>query len=131
MTVQINVTVNPRDIARLEKRLSKWQGKDLATRMDKALQAGLKLFVPALKARAARHNRTGKTMATYGVRKLRKQPFNKEVAAYKVGASTWYRHFAIVGTSRGVEPDPYVASVEEALSGTVTDFVGEQITRLA
>lgn len=127
--VSISVTVNPRDIARIEKRLAKWQGKPLATRMDKAIQAGMKLYLPALRLRAARHNRTGKTAAGYNVRKLSRRPI--EVAAYKVSSNTWYKHFAIVGTSRGVPADPYVDQVRETLEPTVTAFIDEQVRRLA
>lgn len=129
LSVDVNVTVNPKDIARITKRLQKWQGKPLAQRMDKAIQAGLKLYVAPLRVRAAKHHRTGKTQAGYNVRKLRKRP--QEVAAYKVSSNTWYKHFAIVGTSRGVNADPYVTQVRDSLEPAVTAFINEQVTRLA
>lgn len=127
--VAISVTVNPKDIARITKRLSKWQGKPLAQRMDKAVQGGLGLYVTPLRIRAARHNTTGKTVASIKVRKLRKRP--GEVAAYKVGPNTWYSHFPIVGTSRGVRADPYVDQVRQQLEPSVTSFIDEQVRRLA
>src|SRR5688500_19352580 len=80
--VAISVTVNPRDIARISKRLDKWQGKPLEERIAKAIQGGLGLYVGPLKARAAIHNRTGATMGSIKVRKLKKR--TGEIAAYKV-----------------------------------------------
>lgn len=128
-SVAINLAVNPRDIARITKRLDKWQGKPLATRMAKAIQSGLTLYVGPLRARAAAHVLTGGTVRSIRVKALRKRP--GEVAAYKVGPTTWYGHFAIVGTSRGVSPDPYVDQVREQFERPVTAFIDEQIRRLA
>lgn len=125
----VQVTVNQKDINRITKRLDKWQGRELADRMAKAEQAGLGLYVGPLRARASAHNLTGATRSSIKVRKLRKRP--GEVAAYKVGPGTWYRHFAIVGTSKGVRADPYVDQVREALEPQVTAFIDEQIRRLA
>jgi hypothetical protein len=70
-------------------------------------------------------------MAGYGVRKLRLRPWQKEVAAFKVSSNTWYKHFAIVGTSRGVEPDLYVDDVREQLESRVTAFVDSAVRALA
>lgn len=127
--ISIAVTVNQRDIDRITKRLDKWQGKPLAVRMEKAIQAGLKLYVAPLRQQASRHNKTGATQRGYGVRKLRRKP--GEVVAYKVGSRTWYKHFAIAGTSRGVAADPYVDRVHRGLEPQVTRFIDEQIGRLA
>jgi hypothetical protein len=127
--VSISVAVNPKDVARLTKRLDKWQGKPLADRMAKAEQAGLGLYVGALRMRAARHNLTGETMRSIKVTKLRTR--SGEVAAYKVGPTSRHRPFAIVGTSRGVEADPYVDEVYQSLEPTVTAFIDEQVRRLA
>jgi len=127
--VAISVTVNPRDVARLTKRLDKWQGKPLAERMAKAEQAGLGLYVGALRLRAARHNLTGQTQRSIKVTKLRKRV--GEAAAYKVGPTSRQRPFAIVGSSRGVQADPYVDEVYRALEPAVTAFIDEQVRRLA
>lgn len=127
--VSINVTVNPRDIARIEKRLDKWQGKPLAMRMEKAEQGGMGLYVAPLRARAGAHNLTGRTQRSIRVSKLRKKA--GEVAAFKVGPTTRWRHFAIAGTRRGVEADPYVDAVHRQLEPRVTAFIDEQVRRLA
>lgn len=127
--VAISVTVNQRDVDRITKRLEKWQGRPLAMRMEKAIQGGLRLYVGPLKARAGAHNATGKTQRGYNVRKLRNKP--GEVAAYKVSSNTWYKHFAIAGTSRGVRADPYVDQIRSGLEPSVTTFIDEQIRRLA
>ena len=129
LPVSISVTVNQRDIDRLTKRLDKWQGKPLETRMAKAEQAGLGLFVGPLRARAARHNFTGQTTRSIKVSRLRKRA--GEAAAYKVGPTSRQRPFAIVGTSRGVRADPYVDEVRVALEPTVSRFIDEQVRRLA
>jgi hypothetical protein len=126
---QIHVMVNQRDLDRIDKRLEKWQGKPLETRMAKAEQAGMALYIGPLKSRAASHNLTGATQRGYAVRKLRKRA--GEVVAYKVSSNTRYRHFAIVGTSRGVKPDPYVDQVHRVLEPAVTKFIDEQVRRLA
>jgi hypothetical protein len=97
--------------------------------MAKAEQAGMGLYIGALKAAAAVHNLTGATQRGYAVRRLRKRA--GEVVAYKASSNTRYRHFAIVGTSRGVRPDPYVDRVREALEPAVTNFIDEQVRRLA
>lgn len=97
--------------------------------MDKAERAGLGLYVGALRARAGAHNLTGATQRSIKVSKLRKKA--GEAAAYKVGPTTRIRHFAIVGTKRGVRADPYVDEVRRQLEPQVTRFIDEQIRRLA
>lgn len=129
MPVSVSVQVNPRDIARVTKRLDKWQGRPLEERMAKAQQAALSLFVGPLRARAAAHNLTGATTRSIKVTKLRKRP--GEAAAYKVGPTSRHRPFAIVGTSRGVKPDLYVDQVREALEPAVLGFMDAQVRRLA
>jgi hypothetical protein len=129
-TMTLSAEVNEKDLARVAKRLDKWQGKPLEVRTQKAEQAGMKLFISPLKSRAARHNLTGKTQYGYAVRKLRKKNYT-ELGAYKAGSNTWYRHFAIVGTRRGVRPDLYVDAVRESFGVRVVAFIREQITRLA
>src|SRR3990167_2702261 len=86
----LQVTVNPRDIARITKRLDKWQGKPLADRMDRAIRAGLSLMVSPIRAAAPQPGReraprdaTGKLAAAVQVWKLKKRA--GEVAAYAVG----------------------------------------------
>lgn len=49
----------------------------------------------------------GATKKSVSVRTMRKRP--GEAAAVSVGPRVWYRHFPIGGTSRGVEPNPWVA----------------------
>jgi hypothetical protein len=126
----MSVTVNQKDLDRIEKRLDKWQGKPLAMRMDKAERAGMNLYVAPLKAAAAAHNLTGATQRGMKVRALRKRRQQQEVAAYKAGSSTRHRHFAVVGTSRGVEADPYVDRIQTALEPRVVAFIEQQVMRL-
>ncbi len=129
-TVSLSVEVNAADLQKVARRLDKWQGAPLAVRTQKAEQAGMKLFVSPLKARAAKHNLTGATQRGYGVRKLRKKN-SAELGAYKASSTTWYKHFAIVGTKRGIRPDPYVDAVRTLYGPRVVGFVEQQIRRLA
>jgi hypothetical protein len=129
-----SVTINSADVARVEKRLNKWQGAELATRTQKAIQGGAALLVGPIRAGAAHHHITGKTEASVAVKKLRNR--SGENAAYKVGvkaknaSSAWYAHFVIVGTKRGIVGDGYVDRAYEELGGEVTDFIDNQIIRL-
>jgi len=124
----IVLTVNQKDIDRISKRLDKWQGKPLEVRMQKAERAGMALYVGPLKSRAGAHVLTGKTRSGYAVRTLRRRP--NEKAAFKVSSNTRQRHFAIVGTSRGVRADPYVEEVQRQFEPQVLRFIDEQIRRL-
>lgn len=126
--VAISVTVNPRDIARIEKRLDKWQGKPLETRIEKAVQGGLKLLIAPIRLRAARHHRTGATERGVAVKKLRKRP--GEAVAYKVGVSTPRYARAVIGGPYSAAADPYVTDVYRALEGQVDSFIDQQVRRL-
>jgi hypothetical protein len=123
-----SVTINSADVARVEKRLNKWQGAELAK------QGGAALLVGPIRAGAAHHHITGKTEASVAVKKLRNR--SGENAAYKVGvkaknaSSAWYAHFVIVGTKRGIVADGYVDAAYAELGGEVTDFIDTQIIRL-
>lgn len=146
MLVAISVTVNPKDIARISKRLSKWQGKPLAERMDKAILNGLKLYINPLRAASpgpgkefAPKDATGNLRASIGVRRLKKRA--GEAAAYAVGPRQnkpykgHHRHLVIRGhlTASGTmtRAQPFVDEVQQALEGQVSTFISEQITRLA
>jgi hypothetical protein len=129
MSVQLNVTVSQRDVDRIAKRLDKWQGKPLADRLKKATQGALQLLVNPIRFGAARHSITGKTVQTVKVTTLRKRA--GELWAMKVGVRTWYAHFVIAGTSRGVEADPYVDRAYEPLKGEIQNFIDYQVRRLA
>lgn len=125
---QFDFRFDQRDLDRALKRLDKWHGSPLKKRMDKALQAGLTLLVNPIRATAARHTRTGATVRSVKVKSLRKR-WN-EVAAYSVGPRTWYKHFVIAGTRRGVTADPYVSRAVDPLEGRVRDFVSQQVRDL-
>ncbi len=129
--ITMSVTINQRDIDRIEKRLDKWQGKELALRMEKATRAGMNIYVGPLKGRASAHNRTGKTQSSIKVRPLKKRYQDAEVGAFKVGPTTRYRPFAIAGTSRGIQADPYVEEIQRELESRVSAFIDEQVRRLA
>jgi hypothetical protein len=131
----LTLTFNPKDIARVTKRLNQWQGAPLAVRTQKAIQAGVSLLRSPIRAGAARHRITGNTEKSVGVRKLSLR--SGENAAYKVGVKAnnatiaWYAHFVIGGTSRGIQADPYVDAAYHQLGGQVLAFIETQITRLA
>jgi hypothetical protein len=128
--ITLSVDIDARDIARATKRLDRFQGAPLKVRTQKAEQAGMKLFLGPLKARAARHNASGETQRTYSVTKLRPRNYT-ELGAYKASSKTWYKHFAIVGTNRGIARDPYVDEVRLRYGPKVVAFIREQIMRLA
>lgn len=152
--VSVQITVNPRDIARISKRLSKWQGKPLEQRMDKAIRAGLSLMVRPIRAKAPQpgHERaprdaTGQLAGSVQVWKLRKRV--GEVAAYAVGPRGGrsktlkiapHRHLVIRGhrmvTHAGaqvgfVQGNPFVDEAVGSMEPSVRAFISEQITRLA
>lgn len=152
--VSLNITVNPRDIARIEKRLAKWQGKPLAERVDKAMRAGLSLMVGPIRTKAPQpgHERgakdaTGRLAAATQVWKLKKRP--GEIAAYAVGPRGGrskslrvapHRALVIAGhrmvTHDGrqvgyVTGQPYVDQAVSEMEPSVMRFINEQIGRLA
>lgn len=124
----LSVTITPGDIERATALLDKWQGAPLAKRVQKSIQAGLKLLLGPIKGGARRHHVTGATEASVKVRLLKKR--SGEVAAYKVGIGTWYGHFPIAGVY-GNPGDGYVDRSVKTYSGQVTKFIDDQITRLA
>lgn len=124
--VRVEVTVNPRDIARITKRLDKWQGAELHKRMQKAIEGGLKLLVNPIKAQTPVF--TGHLRSGVKAKALRKRP--GEAAAYKVGPTSPHRHLVIRGTSRGVEANPFVDRAVQPLEGQVKAYIEEQIKRL-
>jgi hypothetical protein len=125
--VSVSVSVNPKDIARITKRLDKYQGVELAKRMDKAIAGGLALLVGPIRSGAARHTITGATAKSVKVKKLRKRA--GEMVAHKVGVSTWYGHFPIAGPYN-TQGDPYVDRAAAQHGEQVQHFINEQITRL-
>jgi hypothetical protein len=129
-SLTLTAEVNAKDLARVQKRLDKWQGAPLKVRTQKVQQGAMKLFIAPLRAEAARHNDTGATQKGYGVRKLRQKNYT-ELGAYKVSSNTWYKHFAIVGTKRGIQRDPYVDRVREKYHARIVAFIRQQIFRLA
>jgi len=123
-----SININEKDLARATKTLDQFQGMPLKQLMLKVEKAAIGLYVNPLKRRAARHNQTGATQASIKVKILKTT--RKEIAAFKVGPNTWYRHFAIGGTSQGVRADPYVDDVRGALEPQVFGFIDDQIKRL-
>lgn len=123
----IAIEVSQKDIARVTKRLDNWTGTNLRRRAERVAYGAMSLFVSPLRAQAARHNRTGATQRSIKTKKLRKRP--GEAAAWRVGPTTWYKHFVITGTNRGIIADPYVDEVREALTGEVLSFYDEQIRK--
>lgn len=128
MLPEIEYKIDPQDIARITKKLNKWQGEPLLKRTDKAVRAGWQLLIKPISAGASRHRVTGLTERTVKVLKLRKRP--GEMFAYKVGVTTWYGHFPITGVY-GNPGDPYVDAAYQSLNGQVRSFVDNEITRLA
>lgn len=154
LPVAISVTVNPRDIARIEKRLAKWQGKPLADRLDKSIRAGLTLMVRPIRAAAPQPGRErppkdarGTLAASVQVWKLKKRP--GEVAAYAVGPRGGrsktlrvapHRSLVISGhrmvTHDGrevgfVTGQPFVDQAAGPMEAPVMAFINEQVRRLA
>jgi hypothetical protein len=124
------VTVNQRDIDRINKRLDKWQGAPLAKRLEVAQRGALGILVAPLRGRAGAHVLSGKTQRGISVRKLRRRS-GEATPGYKVGSNTRVRHFAVVGTTRGVEPDPYFDEIERQYDGQISAFIDATVRRLA
>lgn len=119
--IDFSVKVDQRALDRAAKSLDKWKKKPLALLMSRITRAALSLTLPATKARAARHNRTGATQRGYLVRKLKTR--GSENAAWKMDSNTPWRHFVL-------KDDPYVDEVFRALEPTVVRFIHEQVRRL-
>ena len=151
----VSITVDPRDIARVKKRLDKWQGAPLAARLTRAIQGGLALLVRPLRAAAPR--KTGLLQRKIRTSSLRKR-FG-EVAAYKVGSTAPHAHLVIQGTREhslagragkgpysvfpdnevrrnaylihpGARANPFVDEVRAAHEAQVFAFINEQVRRL-
>lgn len=136
MSFQIDVTVNRRDLDRLDKQLSKWQGQPLAKRLDKALAAGARIFQAAIKRTAPRL--TGGLQRSTKVRRIRAR--TDQVAAYQVmpdkrvpdkGSSALLTALLVYGTKRGVEATPFVDTAVDATKATVSNFIEYQVKRLS
>ena len=87
--------------------LAKRRAPALNFTLAKSLRAAGNAVKPYIQAAAP--VRTGATRASVSVRG------SKNIT---VGPRIWYRHFPIVGTSRGVEKNPWVARGVRAGAGT-------------
>lgn len=95
-TITVTVSGQPAVLADISRR----SGPQLAATLRKATRAGATASKPYLVAAAP--VRTGATRRSITVRATR------ERIGASVGPRIWYRHFPIVGTSRGVKPNPWV-----------------------
>jgi HK97 gp10 family phage protein len=96
--------------------------------LNKAVRAAAAVMRPFIMANAP--VATGATRRSVSVRTMRKRA--GEAAAVSVGPRTWYRHFPIGGTSRGITANPWVergrnaggdVAARRVLTGTVlADF---------
>ena len=152
--ISVQVTVDQRDIDRITRRLDKWQGKPLETRMAKAIQGGLTLLRGPIRAAAigpgnerAPKDATGKLRAAVQVWALKKR--RGEAAAYAVGPRGGrskrlnvapHRHLVIRGhrmvTHSGqvvgfVTGQPFVDEAVAPLWGQVRSFIDEQIRKVS
>lgn len=138
MNEPIAITLNPRDVDRILKRLAKYQGRPLQERMQKALYAGASLMIRPMRAQAARHTGgSGATAASVKVKKLKLR--SGETAAYSTRPTTPQAHLVIRGhrivpqgtnTGRRTRADPYVGRAIAALEPQIRTFVDEQIASL-
>lgn len=96
---RITITVSGQDKVLAD--LSRRSGPQLNATLRKATRAAATAAKPFIAAAAP--VRTGKTRQSVSVRASR-----GSVGA-SVGPRIWYRHFPIVGTSRGIRPNPWVA----------------------
>lgn len=133
--VSLAVYVNPKSLARINKRLDKFQGAPLAKRVDKALGGGARLYADALKRNSP--NATGGLSRSVTVTRPRKR--QGEIAVYGVypkkrvpfkGRTALLAALLVHGTSRGVESDPFPRDTFQSMEPTITSFVSEQVRRL-
>lgn len=134
--LDIKVEVSQRDIARVDKRLEKFQGKPLAERTLKALSGGASLLVGPIRqlAPVSPSGQTGKYAHPSGnlrrkvrTRKLRNQP--GEIAAYYAGPAVYYGLFVNKGT-RYQQANPFVERATAQVRDQVNAYVSEKITSL-
>jgi hypothetical protein len=114
--VTIIVTGEEKIIADLSRR----SGPQLASTLRKATRAGATAAKPFIAA--ASPVRTGKTRKSVSVRG------SKQGIGASVGPRIWYRHFQIVGTKRGIRPNPWVAR-GAAAGASAAKAVMETITK--
>lgn len=129
------VEFDKRDLARFNKRLDKWQGKPLETRLRKAVEAGARLLVNPIKAHAPR--RTG------GLRSSTKP--SKSIKSrdgwitVRVGPTkrvpdknrTALLTALLVYGANGAEPNPFIDAAVKPLEPAVQQFIDTQVRRLA
>jgi len=134
----IDFNVDQRDIARVNKRLDKWQGKPLATRLQKAVTGGASLMVNPIRAFAPQSasgttgryaHKSGNLKRKVRTRTLRKRP--GEAAAAYAGPSTFYALFVRYGTSRGIQANSFVERAESFNEARVQRFIDDTVRRLA
>lgn len=134
--VAVWVDFDRRDITRFNKRLDKWQGKPLETRLRKAVEAGARLLVNPIRAQAP--SRTGelrRSVKPSRTLKSRDGWISVKVGATKrvpyKGRTALLSAFLIHGTKRGVESNPFVDRAVQPLMGSVQSYIDVQVRRLA
>ena len=123
----LQITVRTEGLDKLQLKLDRYHGPQLDKALQKAsLTAARSLVTPM---RAASPARTGAMRKSI---KARRSPRQHRPGAV-VGPTVWYRHFPIVGTSRGVRANPFVTRTAAAMSGmtnrTFRDTLHDELKR--
>lgn len=134
--IAVNINVNKADIARVDKRLAKYQGAELAKRTQAALSGAASLLVGPIRAATpvSKGGNTGKYAHSAGnmrkkVRTRKLRNLTGENAAYYVGPSTYYSLFVQYGTNRQ-SANPFVQRTTGALRDRVDAYIAEKVTDL-
>lgn len=132
--VSVDVTIDPRDLARVTRRLEQWQGQPLMVRMSKVMAAAARLMVKGLQVFTP--HRTGGLRASERTRRF----VSQGSVGYRIwptkrvpdkGRSDLLAALLVHGTKRGVSPDPFVDEAQRAFEPQLVGFIAEQIRRLA
>lgn len=108
----LTITVTTQGLDKLQLKLDRYHGPQLDRALGKATIAAARTLVGPM--RAAAPVRTGALRKS--IKATRATRRDKPGAI--VGPRIWYRHFPILGTRRGVKPNPFPTRTAAIHSGT-------------
>ena len=138
--ISVSVELDAKAMARADKRLAGYMGRDLQRRAQQAYIEGARLLVGPIRTEIAqaRHIDTGAYRRSVKARRPRLRP--GEMAVASVGPTRPTRHLLIRGhrivtpggrdTGRRTQPEPVVDRAFERLGGQVQDFIATRTLAL-
>ena len=134
----LSIYTNPKDLARVQKRLDKYKGASLEKVIERAQSGAASMIVPSLRSAApvGREDKKGRYPHEAGnlQRRIRAKSLRKrtgEAGAAYAGTTTYYGLFVQQGGAVNRRANPFVEQVTRQLEPEINNFQEEQIRRLA